>query len=774
MTKDKSLKEEALRFHRYPTAGKISVTPTKTLDNQRDLSLAYSPGVAFACEAIQEDPLQADFLTSRGNLVAVISNGTAVLGLGNIGALAGKPVMEGKGVLFKKFAGIDVFDLEVAETDPAKFIDIVASLEPTFGGINLEDIKAPECFEIEKTLRERMNIPVFHDDQHGTAIIAAAALINALRLQEKDISKVKVVASGAGAAGIACLYMFIEMGVKRENIIVCDSKGPIYEGRAGKLDGLKAEFIAKTDARSLADAMVGCDVFLGVSQAGVLTAEMVKTMAEKPLILALANPVPEIMPDEVMAVRDDAIIATGRSDFPNQVNNVLCFPFLFRGALDVGATTINEAMKKAMVYALADLAKTPAGEEVIAAYGGQKLIYGPEYVIPKPFDPRLITTLPVAVAKAAMESGVARRPIADLNAYSEQLSSLFNKSGFVMKPIIDCAKANPLTVAFAEGEDLRVLRAVQACVQEKICHPILIGRKQKILRRIRDNYLTLTEENCTIIEPMNNPYYEECWQSYHDSRGRDGVDKSEARIHLNTRPTVLASMLVKLGYADTMICGVIGRFHRHFRRVKAIFGTEKGVSEASSMYIVTSNKGTIFLADTHVQNEPDADAITEIALEAAKTVERLGIEPRVALLSYSSFGSSPELRSAQVMQKARNQIKQRMPNLMVEGEMQADLALAENLRKDILPSDSNFIGNANVLIMPNIDSANIAYNLIRVMSDGSAVGPVLMGLSRPVQVLTKAATTRRIINMTALSVSQTLDFYQRNGIRPANRLKKEG
>ena len=543
-----SLKEEALRYHRFPTAGKVSVTPTKALDNQRDLSLAYSPGVAFACQAIEADPLQADFLTSRANLVAVISNGSAVLGLGNIGALAGKPVMEGKGVLFKKFAGIDVFDIEVDQDDPEKFIEAVAALEPTFGGINLEDIKAPECFEIENRLKERMNIPVFHDDQHGTAIIASAALINALRLQDKDIAQVRVVASGAGAAGMACLDMFVNLGVKKEHIIVCDSKGPIYEGRPGKLDGRKAEFVAKTEARSLAEALSGADVFLGVSQAGLLTGEMVQTMAAKPLVLALANPVPEIMPEEVHKVRDDAIVATGRSDYPNQVNNVLCFPYLFRGALDVGATTINEAMKMAAVYAIADLAQSPAGEEVMAAYGGQALVYGKDYVIPKPFDPRLISTIPVAVAKAAMESGVARRPIENLREYQEKLALLFNKSAFAMKPIIERARANPLRVAFAEGEDVRVIRAAIACMQEGIAKPILIGRRKRIEERLAENHLQLDlDKDVQLIEPMNNPHYEECWRTYHELRAREGIDPAEARVQMNTRPTTLAAMLVKLG-----------------------------------------------------------------------------------------------------------------------------------------------------------------------------------------------------------------------------------
>ncbi|UJF25408.1 NADP-dependent malic enzyme [Suttonella sp. R2A3] len=756
----KSFKEEALRFHRYPTAGKISVVPTKTLDNQRDLSLAYSPGVAYACEAIVDDPLQADYLTSRGNLVAVISNGTAVLGLGNIGALAGKPVMEGKGVLFKKFAGIDVFDIEINETDADKFIETVASLEPTFGGINLEDIKAPECFEIERRLRERMNIPVFHDDQHGTAIIAAAALINALRIQKKNIEEVRVVASGAGAAGMACLDMFIEMGVAREHIIVCDSKGPIYEGREGRLDGRKAEFVAQTDARSLADAMVGADVFLGVSQAGVLSGDMVRSMAEKPLILALANPNPEIMPDEVHAVRDDAIVATGRSDFPNQVNNVLCFPYLFRGALDVGASEINEAMKIAAVYALADLAKSPAGEEVIAAYGGQRLVYGKEYVIPKPFDPRLIATLPVAVAKAAMESGVAKRPIEDLSAYADRLAVLFNRSGFVMKPIIDQAKANPLKVVFAEGEELRVLRAVFACVQEGICKPIVIGRRETIKKRLTENNMMLDFDNdIELIEPMNNPYYEACWKGYHKLRGRDGVSSYAARIHLNTRPTVLAAMLVKLGYADTMICGSTGRFDRHLRRVNGIFGTIEGMNEPAAMEMMVTSKGTIFITDTHVHKQPNAQDIKEITLQASETVERLGITPRVALVSHSNFGSSND-PSARVMRDALPLIREAAPDLEVEGEMHADTALAEEVRNVLLPPDG-VKGTANVLVMPTIEAANISYNLMKVVSDGSVIGPIMMGLRRPVEILTISATTRRIINMAAIAVVETQHYYAR-------------
>ena len=747
-----SLKEEALRYHSFPTAGKVAVTPTKALDNQRDLSLAYSPGVAFACQAIEADPLQADYLTSRANLVAVISNGTAVLGLGNIGALAGKPVMEGKGVLFKKFAGIDVFDIEVNQTDPEKFIEAVAALEPTFGGINLEDIKAPECFEIENRLKERMNIPVFHDDQHGTAIIASAALINALRLQDKDISKVRVVASGAGAAGMACLDMFVNLGVQKENIIVCDSKGPIYEGRPGNLDGRKAEFVAKTEARTLAEALVGADVFLGVSQAGLLNGEMIKSMAAKPLVLALANPVPEIMPAEVHAARDDAIVATGRSDFPNQVNNVLCFPYLFRGALDVGATTINEAMKMAAVYAIADLAKSPAGEEVMAAYGGQALVYGKDYVIPKPFDPRLISTIPVAVAKAAMESGVARRPIENLEEYREKLALLFNKSGFAMKPIIERARANPLRVAFAEGEDVRVIRAAIACVQEGIAKPILIGRRKRIEERLAENHMQLDlDHDVQLIEPMNNPYYEDCWRTYHQLRAREGIDPAEARVQMNTRPTTLAAMLVKLGHADTMLCGVIGRFERHLRRVRGVFGMQEGMAKPAALSLMLTPKGAIFITDTQVHENPNAEELTAITLHAAKAVEMFGITPKIALLSASNFGTRAELPSARHMREALANIQAIRPDLKIEGEMKADCALIEQLRQEAFP-DNRLQGMANLLIMPNLDAGNISLNLLKAATDATMIGPILLGVDAPVHVLSNNATTRRIINMAAIAV----------------------
>ncbi len=760
---DDSLKVESLRYHRHPKPGKISVVPTKTLSNQRDLSLAYSPGVAFACQAIEAEPLQADYLTARANLVAVISNGTAVLGLGNIGALAGKPVMEGKGVLFKKFAGIDVFDIEINEHDTDKIVDIIASLEPTFGGINLEDFKAPECFEIERRLKERMNIPVFHDDQHGTAIIATAALINALHIQQKDIKSVRVVTSGAGAAGMACLDMFIALGVKRENIIVCDSKGPIYVGREGKLNERKKEFVAETKARSLADALVDADVFLGVSKAGVLTGEMVKTMAKNPLILALANPVPEIMPEEVNAVRDDAIIATGRSDFPNQVNNVLCFPYLFRGALDVGATSINEEMKLAACYALADLARSPAGEEVIAAYGGDKLSFGKDYVIPKPFDPRLISTIPLAVAEAAMKSGVARRPLKDIQAYREELEVLFSRSGFIMKPILEQAKVNPLKVIFAEGEDVRVLRAVLACLQEGLCKPIIIGRRQRIKERLQDNHLPIDiDRDVTVIEPMNNPYYEQCWRGYHQLRGREGVSPHEAKIHMNTRPTALAAMLVELGIGDTLICGVVGRYHRHLRRINGIFGAEGNLEKPATMNMIINPKGTIFIADTYVHEDPSAEELAEISLYAAQTVERFGMTAKVALVSHSNFGSSYDSQSSIKMRKALALIKEKSPSLMVEGEMQVDSALAEDVRREVCPKNT-LEGTANILIMPNLDSANITCNITKVTSDSVSVGPILLGSKRPVQILSNTATTRRIINMVGVAVLETQAYYKKTG-----------
>lgn len=747
-----SLKDEALRYHQFPTAGKISVTPTKALANQRDLSLAYSPGVAFACEAIEEDPIQADYLTARANLVAVISNGTAVLGLGNIGALAGKPVMEGKGVLFKKFAGIDVFDIEVNETDPDKFIEIVASLEPTFGGINLEDIKAPECFEIEAKLRERMNIPVFHDDQHGTAIIASAALINALELQGKSIADVKVVASGAGAAGMACLAMFVSLGVKKENIIVCDSKGPIYVGREGALDGRKAQYVSKTSARSLREAMVGADVFLGVSKAGVVDGEMVKSMATKPLVLALANPVPEILPDEVHAVRDDVIIATGRSDYPNQVNNVLCFPYLFRGALDVGATTINREMEMAAVKALADLAKSPADEAVIAAYGDKKITYGKDYVIPKPFDPRLITTVPIAVAKAAMQTGVARRPISDMDAYREKLGAMFNRSSFVMKPIIDVAKAHPKRVVFAEGEEAKVLRAVVACVQEGICQPIIIGRRQTILERIEQLSLPLKEgEDFTLIEPMNNPYYEECANAYHELRARDGVDPRMARVMMNTRPSALAAMLVRLGYADTMICGTVGSYENHLSHVGNVLGVQEGFTSPASVSVMLMQNGALFIADTHIHRSPDAAQITAITLGASQMMQRLGITPKVALLSRSNFGDFSGVESASVMQEALAMIRNQAGDLEIDGEMRADAALENAVRAQAFPN-SWLKDSANLLIMPNVEAANISYNLIKALFDDNVIGSILIGTCYAGQIMTKDATVRRIFNTTAIAV----------------------
>lgn len=744
-----SLKEEALHFHRYPTAGKISVTPTKSLTNQHDLSLAYSPGVAFACEEIQNDAIQADFLTARANLVAVISNGTAVLGLGNIGALAGKPVMEGKGVLFKKFAGINVFDIEINETDIDKFVDIVASMEPTFGGINLEDIKAPECFAIEKKLQARMNIPVFHDDQHGTAIIAAAAVLNALKIQNKNCADIKVVVSGAGAAGLSCVDMFIAVGIKAEHIIVCDSKGVIYAGRDG-LDERKAQYAAQTSARTLADAMVGADIFLGVSKAGLVSPEMVKSMAEKPLILALANPTPEIMPEEIKAVRDDAIIATGRSDYPNQVNNVLCFPYLFRGALDVGATTINEAMKRAAVEALATLAQLPADEEVISAYDGQRLIFGEEYIIPKPFDARLITTVPVAVAQAAMKSGVARRPIADMNAYIDQLKALFNPHYRVMKPILERAKAQPLKVVFAEGEDLRTLRAVLNCVQEKICTPILIGRRAAIVARLQEYHLPLdSDRDIQIIEP--DLHYKNCWQTYQTLCANAGIDPEAIQNQPEMQATVLAALLVHLGHADTLICGTNGHYDHHRQQLDLILALKDGMKTSAALDMLLLPKESVFIADTHIHHQPNAQEITHITLLAEKMLRQLGITPRAALLSRSHFGECPDLESHRVMQEALAAIQKMQPNLEIAGEMQADVALSAEIRHHA-GAEKGLNTSANLLIMPNVDAANIAYHVMKVWSNSSAVGSMLLGLQRPAQLMNQEVTARQIFTMAAIAV----------------------
>lgn len=748
--------KQALHYHEHPQPGKLSITATKSMANQRDLALAYSPGVAYPCTEIENNPELADKYTSRANLVAVITNGTAVLGLGDIGPLASKPVMEGKAVLFKKFAGVDVFDIEVNETDPDKFVEIVAGLEPTFGGINLEDIKAPECFEIEQKLKERLNIPVFHDDQHGTAIIASAALINALDLQGKTADEVRVVASGAGAAGMACLDIFIDLGVKRENIMVCDSKGVIYKGREGADRGRKAEFAVETDARTLEDAMTGADVFLGVSVGGLLSQDMVKSMAASPLILALANPTPEIMPDEAKAVRSDAIIATGRSDFPNQVNNVLCFPYIFKGALDVGATEINSEMKKACVTALAELAKYPPNEAVIKA-SGRQVSFGVDYVIPNPFDPRLISHLPVAVAQAAMKTGVARRPIADLEAYRRSLDILIDKSGMAMRPVYEAAKADPQRVVYAEGEDVRVLRAVNALVQDNLVKPILIGRKKRIEERIAENGLSLVEgKNISIIEQMNNPHYEACYKHYHQTCARKGIDPNIAKIHLNTRSTVLAAVLVELGIADTMIAGTLGLYQDHVENVLRVHGLHDDACVPAAMNMMITPKGTVFIADIGVNTNPNVDEIVNITEHCMTAVKKYGITPKVAMLSHSNFGSKQGDVDVDKMAKAAEILRAKYPHLQIEGEMQADSALSESTRNRAFP-ENVMTGTANILIMPNLDAANISYNIMKVVSDGVSVGPILMGQAKPSHVISRSSTMRRVFNMSLVAAVDAIE-----------------
>jgi malate dehydrogenase (oxaloacetate-decarboxylating)(NADP+) len=745
-------KEQALQYHRSPVPGKISVTPTKVLATQFDLSLAYSPGVAHACNAIVDDPNQASSLTTRGNLVAVVSNGTAVLGLGAIGPLASKPVMEGKGVLFKKFAGIDVFDIEIDERDPDMLVEVIARLEPTFGGINLEDIKAPECFEVEQRLRERMNIPVFHDDQHGTAIIVAAAVLNGLRLVEKRLDEVKLVASGAGAAGLSCLNQLVRLGVRKENIIVCDKLGVVYRGRKEEMDSMKAVYAQDIPERALAQVIPGADIFLGLSAPGVLTPEMVKGMARDPLILALANPDPEIMPDVAKAARPDAIIATGRSDYPNQVNNVLCFPYLFRGALDVGATVINEEMKMATVRALADMTMHHASDNVAVAYVGEELNFGPEYLIPKPFDTRLMLELPVAVARAAMESRVATRPIEDFDAYREQLERHVFRTGSIMRPVFERAKADPRRVIYAEGEDERVLRAVQVVVDEGLAMPILIGRRDRVLGAIERLRLSIrVDEHFELIDPFDNPHYEQCWQAYHEKCRRRGIDPSVARIRVNTRPTVLAAILLHLGYANAMLCGTVGRYDRHLKFVLGILGKRKGVKTAAAMNMLITSKATLFIADTNVTENPDAEQIADIGLLAANAVSQFGIEPKLALLSHANFGSR-RTKQSRKMAEALKLIRKRSPALEAEGEMQGDTALLESLRERVFPK-SRLKGTANLLIMPNLDAANISVSLLKILaSEAVAVGPIMLGLRKPAHVLNKSATMRRIINMTAVAV----------------------
>ena len=761
---DDKLREAALEYHRLPHPGKLAVVATKPLANQRDLALAYSPGVAAACEAIVADPAEAATVTARANLVAVVTNGTAVLGLGAIGPLAAKPVMEGKAVLFKKFAGIDVFDIEVDELNPDKFVDIVAALEPTFGGINLEDIKAPECFEIEEKLRKRLKIPVFHDDQHGTAIIVGAAILNGLRVVGKDVSKVKLVTSGAGAAALACLDLLVDLGVKQENIWVTDIAGVVYKGRTELMDPRKARYARDTNARTLDDVIGDADVFLGLSAPRVLKGTMVSKMAAKPLILALANPTPEILPEEVKAARGDAIIATGRSDYPNQVNNVLCFPFIFRGALDVGATTINEAMKVAAVRAIADLALQEPSDIVSAAYGGEPPAFGPENLIPKPFDPRLITEIAPAVAKAAMDSGVATRPIKDFDAYTDQLSQFVYRSGFVMKPIFERARAAPKRIIFADGEDERVLRATQTLIDEGICLPILIGRRETIRKRLDKLGLRMTiDGDFRLINPEDVPNYSEVWRLYHNLMGRKGVSPDTARTIVRTRNVALAALMLRMGEADGMIGGLIGRWNRALRDVVEIVGLKPGVAAASAVSALVHSRGTIFIADTHVSREPDSAQIAGMTVRAAEVVKLFGLKPKAALLSHSNFGSA-ECPSADRMRGALERIQAMAPYLEVDGEMTAEAAISDEIRRNAI-LEPRYDGMANLLIMPSLDAANIAFNLLKEFAGAQKIGPVLLGAAAPVHLLDNTATVRGIVNMAAYCV---VDAQEQPTSRPAS------
>ncbi|MCR9072136.1 MAG: NADP-dependent malic enzyme [Alphaproteobacteria bacterium] len=744
------LKDAALYYHETPVPGKMAVVPTKPMATQRDLSLAYSPGVAYACTAIVEDPSTAARYTGRQNLVGVVTNGTAVLGLGNIGPLASKPVMEGKAALFKKFADIDVFDIEVAELDVDRFVDVVAALEPTFGGINLEDIKAPECFEIERKLRQRMNIPVFHDDQHGTAICVGAAIFNALRLVDKPMETVRLVTSGAGAAAMACLDLLVAMGLKPENVIITDIDGVVYTGRE-QMNPVIARYATDTPMRSLAEAVAGADIFLGLSVPGVLKPEMVRTMADRPIIMALANPTPEIMPEEAVAVRDDAIIATGRSDYPNQVNNVLCFPFIFRGALDVGATTINEEMKIAAVTAIADLAMQEASDIVATAYSGQELSFGPEYLIPKPFDPRLIMEIAPRVAQAAMDSGVAMRPIEDFDAYRQKLSQFVYRSGQVMRPVFAKAREEPKKVVYAEGEEERVLRAVQSILDEKLAKPILIGRPEVIERRIERFGLRLkVGRDVDVVDPTNDDRYELYWRTYHDLMERRGVSPDRAREVVRTNDTVIAALMMQLGDADAAICGSVGRYWDHLRHVRQVIGPRRGVTELSAVSLLILPQGSYFMVDTHVTPNPSAEALVEMVELAAIEVRAFGLEPKVAFVSHSHFGTSDE-PSAQKMREAVAILAAKHPGLEVEGEMHADSAVSETVRNRTFPN-SRLTGSANLLVMPTLDSANVAFNLLKSTGQGLSVGPMLVGTAKPMHILTQSVTVRGIINMTAVAV----------------------
>jgi malate dehydrogenase (oxaloacetate-decarboxylating)(NADP+) len=750
---EEALRDAALEYHRSPVRGKISVTPTKPLSNQRDLSLAYSPGVAYACLAIEADPSLAHDYTARGNLVGVVTNGTAVLGLGDIGPLAGKPVMEGKGCLFQKFAGIDVFDIELAERDPDKLVDIIAALEPTLGGINLEDIKAPECFYIEKKLRERMNIPVFHDDQHGTAIISTAALLNGLELVGKKIGDVKIAVSGAGAAAIACLDLMVELGVARANITVCDSKGVIHDRREDKLDESKKRYQKVTGMRTLADAMDGADVVLGCSAAGAISADMVVSMAARPIILALANPEPEIRPELAKSVRPDCIIATGRSDYPNQVNNVLCFPYIFRGALDCGATRITEQMKVACVKEIADLAKAEISAEVAAAYPGRELRFGADYLIPTPFDSRLILRIAPAVARAAEASGVAKRPIQDFDAYVESLERFVSHTGMLMRPLFSAARQQPRRVVYAEGEDERVLRAVQIALDERLVKPILVGRPAVIAARIERAGLRLQAgRDFEVVNPEDDTRFRQYWETYHRLNARDGVTPEMAKATVRRSNTTIAALMVHLGDADALLCGLVGRFDGHFAHLREVVGQRPGSHGFATVNALLLDKHTLFIADTSVNDDPSAEQLADIAAMAVEEVRRFGLVPQVAFLSHSMFGSS-QRPSAKKMRAARDLFVQRMPEVAADGELQGDAAFSEELRETLLP-DSTLKGAANLLICPNLDAANILFNVLKMTGGhGVTIGPILLGANAPVHVLTPSSTVRRIVNMTALAVA---------------------
>ncbi|MDQ7981664.1 NADP-dependent malic enzyme [Paraburkholderia sp. SARCC-3016] len=749
--------QAAFDYHAYPTPGKISVVASKPLVTQRDLSLAYTPGVASVCEAIATDPMQAHRFTGRGNLVGVITNGTSVLGLGNIGPLASKPVMEGKAVLFKKFAGIDVFDIEINETDPDKLVEIIAGLEPTFGGINLEDIKAPECFIVERKLRERMKIPVFHDDQHGTAITVAAAFINGLKVVGKAISEVKVVTSGAGAAALACLDLLVDLGLPVQNIWATDIEGVVYRGRTALMDPDKARFAQETGARTLAEVIEGADVFLGLSVGGILSAGMLKTMAPRPLILALANPTPEIFPELAHATRDDVVIATGRSDYPNQVNNVLCFPYIFRGALDVGATTITREMEIAAVHAIAGLAEEEQSEVVAAAYGVYDVKFGPQYLIPKPFDPRLIARIAPAVAKAAIDGGVATRPLPDLAAYVEQLQQFVYHSGAFMKPLFSTAKrlvrdGGKARIVFTEGEDERVLRAVQVLVDEKLARPILVGRPEVLLARIERFGLRLKlGQDVEVTNPEYDERFPQYWTTYWELMCRDGISKEMARVEMRRRLTLIGAMMVRLGDADGMICGTVGAYHDHLRFVDQVIGKKSGANTYAAMNILLLDERTVALVDTHINDDPSAEQIAEFTISAARQMKWLNLTPKAALLSRSNFGSGSAASGAK-MRHALKLVREQAPELEVDGEMHGDCALDESLRARVLPT-SPLKGDANLLVCPNVDSGNIAYNLLKTGAGSNvAVGPFLLGVNAPVNILTSSSTVRRIINMAALTV----------------------